>query len=179
MPLLGFGHAPNLRSRQSRSGEGTPAERRIETFIRSASAISIVITLDPPYEKSGSVTPTTGQHARHHAEVDDRVPEDDRRDADASTAPKRSLRLRRDADRPEHEEPVEADERRRSPTKPHSSAKTGNGKSVYWSGRKPNWFCVPFMKPWPKSPPSPMATRAWCACQPAPRAGRPRGSGRS
>ena len=27
--------------------------------------------------------------------------------------------------------------------KPQSSAKTANGKSVYWSGRKRNWFCVP------------------------------------
>jgi hypothetical protein len=40
---------------------------------------------------------------------------------------------------------------------------------VLRDARKRNWFCVPRMKPWPKTPPLPMATRAWCACQPVPR----------
>ena len=44
--------------------------------------MSIVITLEPPYEKSGSVTPTTGRSPVTMPRLKTRVPEDEAPDAD-------------------------------------------------------------------------------------------------
>lgn len=44
---------------------------------------------------------------------------------------------------------------------PHSSAHTEKMKSVCFSGRKCNLFCVPFRKPLPHSIPDPMAIFDW------------------
>ena len=44
-----FGGFGSLRPGQRRSGAGTVEYRRIDTFMRSARARSIVVTLEPPY----------------------------------------------------------------------------------------------------------------------------------
>ena len=50
---------------------------------------------------------------------------------------------------------------RPAPTKPSSSPATVKTKSVCCSGT--NWpvVCVPWNRPWPSSPPEPIAIRAW------------------
>ena len=45
-----------------------------------------------------------------------------------------------------------------APTKPSSSAVTAKMKSVYCTGKKLRWLCVPLSRPSPSMPPLPTAT---------------------
>ena len=54
------------------------------------------------------------------------------------------------------------------PMKPSSSARIAKTKSVVWTGRKPPWVCVPFVRPLPIQPPEPTAICAWYSWKPAP-----------
>ena len=55
------------------------------------------------------------------------------------------------------------------PSRPHSSPRTEKMKSVWCSGMKSRWICVPLSQPLPASPPEQIAMVDWMMLFPPPR----------
>ena len=135
--------------------------RRMEMFISSATALSMVEKARPAVREQRQRDADDGQHADRHPHVDDRVPEEDGRDADREHGTEAVLRLRR------HGIDHSAGSRRgrstaTQPTKPYSWAHTGEGEVGERVREEPRWFCVP-AETRAQQAPAPIAMIEWCA----------------
>ena len=131
--------------------------------------MSTVITLEPPYEKSGSVTPTTGRRPVTIPRLKSACQKMRLPTPIARTAPKRSFAVGATRIAPEHEERVEHDEKH-APDEAPVLGEHGEREVAVLIGQEEELVLRPAHEPLARGrPPLPIAMRAWCACQPAPR----------